>query len=285
MDRKTAKIAEPILGGKLYQKRARQALPILVRQAEAGNSIIYSDLANELGMSNARNLNYVLGSIGRTMENLSKSWKEKVPPIQCLVVNKNTHLPGAGIGWFLVKEDDFASLPPSQKRAIVKAELAHIFAYPRWRDVLSFLQLDPPHFSYEKVNKQAAGRGGGESESHRKLKEFIASHPEAVDLPYGTSRGKTEYPLPSGDKLDISFATKNGWVAVEVKSKISTEADIARGLYQCVKYVAVMRAVEASENRVVGGQALLALGSALPARLVPLKNMLGVTVIENISTD
>jgi alkylated DNA nucleotide flippase Atl1 len=47
-------------GEKLYQKRAKTALPYLVRQAKAGQKIYYSDLAKEIGMPNPRNLNYVL---------------------------------------------------------------------------------------------------------------------------------------------------------------------------------------------------------------------------------
>ena len=45
----TAKIAKAMDGGKLYQKRARQALPLLVRQVEAGKTITYSALAAEMG--------------------------------------------------------------------------------------------------------------------------------------------------------------------------------------------------------------------------------------------
>ena len=88
----TAKISEPISGDKAYQVRARAAFPLLVRQAQAGVPVFYSDLAEELGMPNPRNLNYVLGSIGQSLERLSKAWKTKVPPIQCLVVNKSTRL-------------------------------------------------------------------------------------------------------------------------------------------------------------------------------------------------
>lgn len=126
----TSTISEPISGDKAYQVRARAALPLLVRQAEAGAPVFYSDLAEELGMPNPRNLNYVLGSIGQSLERLSKAWKSKVPPIQCLVVNKSTGLPGEGIGWFLVKKEDFSTLPLRQKRAIVEAELQHVFSYP-----------------------------------------------------------------------------------------------------------------------------------------------------------
>ena len=116
----TAKIVEPMSGDKLYQVRARAALPLLVRQAEAGIPIFYSNLAEELGIPNPRNLNFVLGSIGQTMERLSKAWNIKVPLIQCLVVNKTTGLPGEGIGWFLVKKEDYAKLPLRQQRAIVR---------------------------------------------------------------------------------------------------------------------------------------------------------------------
>ena len=124
----TAKIAAPISGDKLYQTRARKVLPILVRQAEAGTTIYYSTLAEEIGIPNPRNLNYVLGSIGTTMENLSKAWKNKVPPIQCLVVNKKTGLPGEGIGWFLVKKDDFSSL--SKKNSVTLLKLNYSIFFP-----------------------------------------------------------------------------------------------------------------------------------------------------------
>lgn len=53
----TAQKAQPIWGSKLYQQRAQKALPILVRQAKARQSIYYSQLAQELGMPNPRNLN------------------------------------------------------------------------------------------------------------------------------------------------------------------------------------------------------------------------------------
>ncbi len=67
----TAKISEPISGDKAYQVHARAAFPLLVRQAQAGVPVFYSDLAEELGMPNPRNLNYVLGSIGQSLELLS----------------------------------------------------------------------------------------------------------------------------------------------------------------------------------------------------------------------
>src|SRR5438046_1661405 len=77
-------------GNSLYVKRAREAFPILVRQAWAGERIAYSDLADEMGMANPRNLNYVLGAIGKAIKELSGEWGQEIPPLQCLVVNKHT---------------------------------------------------------------------------------------------------------------------------------------------------------------------------------------------------
>lgn len=280
----TATISEPISGDKAYQVRARAALPLLVRQAEAGAPVFYSDLAEELGMPNPRNLNYVLGSIGQSLERLSKAWKSKVPPIQCLVVNKNTGLPGEGIGWFLVKKEDFATLPLRQKRAIVEAELQHVFSYPRWQEVLKALALEPTTSDFSPfVSKATGGFGGGESEDHKALKAYVAQNPKVIGLAANTPTGTTEYLLPSGDSLDVSFNGKKVWVAAEVKSSISAEGDIVRGLFQCVKYRAVMEAVLLTESRPQNARALLVLESKLPPSLISLRNMLGVEVVEGIS--
>lgn len=279
----TAIISEPISGDKKYQVIARAALPLLVRQAEAGAPVCYSNLAEELRVPNPRNLNYVLGSIGQSLERLSEAWESKVPPIQCLVVNKNTGLPGEGIGWFLVKKEDFATLPLRQRRAIVEAELQRVFLYPQWQEVLKALELEPTVSNFAPFVRKATVGFGRESDDHKALKAYIARNPKVIGLNANTPTGDTEFPLPSGDSLDVSFNSKKVWVAAEVKSSISAEGDIIRGLFQCVKYRAVMEAVLLTEARPQNARALLVLESNLPRSLIPLRNMLGVEVVEGIS--
>jgi hypothetical protein len=282
----TAKISAPISGNKLYQDRARAALPILARQAKAGSTLFYSDLAQELGMPNPRNLNYVLGSIGQTLEHLSKQWKTKVPPIQALVVNKHTGLPGEGIGWFLVKEEEFATLPRNQKQAIVKAELNHVFTFPQWDKVLEALDLEPAEADFSHTIELACQMSGrGESEHHKTLKDFVARNPISIGLSLTTPHGLTEKRLPSGDSLDVSFTTKSAWIAAEVKSSVSSVPDITRGLFQCVKYQAVMEAVLLAQSQTKDVRALLVLESKFPASLLPLKNLLGVEVIDLVTPE
>jgi len=280
----TARIAAPMSGDKLYQQRAQAALPLLVRQAEAGKPIFYSALAQELGMSNPRNLNYVLGSVGTTLEDLAKRWRKAIPPIQCLVVNKQTNLPGEGIWGFLAKGRDFASLSRRQQRDIVNASLHDVCAYSHWRDVLKALSLAPVKADFRaEIERAAAERGGGgESEEHLRLKEYVARNPSAVGLAAGTSSGAIEYDLPSGDTIDVLFKDKNDWVAVEVKSRVSGDADVLRGLFQCVKYLALVEAVQIASELPQNARALLVLEGELPAGLGALKNLLGIEVVEKV---
>ena len=283
----TAKTALSINGNKLYHKRARQALPILVRQAEAGEKIFYGSLAEELGMPYAQNLNYPLGSIGNTLKQLGKLWKEEIPPIQCLVVNQSTGLPGEGISGFISDKNEFRKLSAKKKDALVGGVLARVFSYNKWNSVLDTLELQPTLISesiIHEVQKSASSNrgGGGEGKEHKKLKQYIKDNPESIGIKRKNLNAETEKDLPSGDFIDVFFENKRRWVGVEVKSKISNEGDIQRGLYQCVKYRAVMEAYLSVRGWQKDVNVILALGGKFPKSLIPVRNTLGVKVIDNI---
>jgi len=279
----TARVAKALSGSKTYQIRARAALPILVRQAHAGARITYGTLAAELGMSNPRTLNYPLGSVGTALEQLSKDWKQRIPVLQCLVVNQDTGLPGEGVGWFVRDVGEFKGLSRRKQRAIVEGVLAEVFAYPRWNEVLAALGLQPISDDFKAVVDAAARyKAGGESEQHKALKRYVAENPRVVDLPSRAGPGQQEYALPSGDSVDVFFSYASLRTAVEVKSRISDDADIARGLFQCVKYRAVLRACIVAENSDDSSDAILVLERNLPSELRSLATMFGVRVIENI---
>ncbi len=139
----TANHVGNMFGDKLYQVRARQALPILVRQAMAKQPISYSDLAEEMGMPNPRNLNYVLYSVGETLLELSKQWNEEIPLINYLVINKNTLMPGDGIGYFMNNPAEFKKLQLFQQRTKINVQLQMIYAYKKWNEILQILGLPP----------------------------------------------------------------------------------------------------------------------------------------------
>jgi hypothetical protein len=283
-NQRTAFMAKDMSGDSLYQQRARAALPILVRQAIAGQKMTYSQLAEEMGMPNPRNLNYVLGSVGTSLSALSTDWKQTIPPLQCLVVNSVTGLPGEGFDEFL-DAGEAGDLTRKQRRALVNAALARVFAFPKWLDVAASLDVQIDRASFATAIESARSGGHGpESEQHRSLKEFVAANPAAVGLSAWFGNGQIEAQLPSGDLVDVLFRRGTTWIAVEVKSIISGEADVVRGLFQCVKYSAVIEAWRGSESEAADVRAILALGAALPPSLVPLRNALGVDVVENVGS-
>src|SRR4051794_30556303 len=119
-----------MFGNKLYQTRARSALPILMRQAGSRKPIYYEALAAELGMPNPRNLNYVLGSIGTTLNELSaKGSLGEIPHIQSLVINQHRRVPGHGFEGFLTERvGEYRSLSLAEKRAYLDAYWHEIYA-------------------------------------------------------------------------------------------------------------------------------------------------------------
>jgi hypothetical protein len=273
----TQKRAQPLPGNKLYQIRAKQALPLLVRQAQTQTEITYGDLAQELGMR-ARNLNFVLGCIGRSLIALAEKWNETIPPIQTIVVNKHTGLPGKGGKWFAAG-DQFETFDSKKLDLVIKRTHQDVFLYPKWNVVLRHFGLAPAH-PIQALAAAAFSGGGGESQRHKDLKNAIAKDSSLVGLSFRA--GRTEYPLPSGDFLDVCFETTDELAAVEVKTRISNEADLVRGFFQCVKYQAVMTSDLSYKGLQKRASVLLAIETALPASLIPLRNALGVKVVELI---
>ena len=89
---------------------------------------------------------------------------------------------------------------------------------------------------------------GGEGAEHLALKEYVASHPNVVSA---KESGLTEHIILSGDRVDIWFPESQ--IAVEIKPETSSDSDILRGLFQCVKYKATLDA----EAAIIGEKSYL----------------------------
>lgn len=264
--------------------RARKALPILIRQAKAEQPIYYSDLASELSMPNPRNLDYVLGHVGDSLIRLGKEWGVKVPPIQCLVVNKKDKIPGKGISWSTPRMAAYKKMSSRQKREIVRDVLRDIYGFDRWDEVLKRLTLKPVDTGkvYPKLPVRHGIGGEGESEDHKKLKLYVAGNPKAINLPSTVCQGTPEFEFRSGDTVDVMFVDRGQRIGVEVKSMRSDVNDIARGLFQCVKYGALIEAEQRAKQEKINSRVLLVLGGKLPDEIRGLKNLLGIEVVEDV---
>ena len=118
---------------------------------------------------------------------------------------------------------------------------------------------------------------GGESEEHKKLKGYAQEHPELFEVS-PNAKSNVEYPLPSGDFLDVLFKDGDKWTAVEVKSCRSDDNDLKRGIYQCVKYHAVLEAMKKAEKCPQNLEVFLLSEKPLPKSLKPLHEELEIKI-------
>ena len=177
-----------------------------------------------------------------------------------------------------------AKTKPQRAAALLTAHAA-IYAYPHWNDVLRALDVDPASADLQALTDAAtSSRGrGGEGPEHLALKEYVAKTPVLAGLPSGHAPGSIEWRLPSGDCVDVVFAGNGRVTAVEVKSHISGPEDVARGVYQCVKYRAVLEAQASVSNDPYDVAVLLVLGGELPHGTLELANAFGVSVLTSVS--
>lgn len=268
--------------GMLYQRRALVALPILVRQARAGQTIYYSDLAAEMGMPNPRNLNFVLGSVGTSLNVLSREWKEPVPPLQALVINRADELPGEGFSEFAPDPAQFRTASRRIKQQVTQALLSHVFTYRRWPAVLKHFGVHaPPAPDLSRLISEAERTrcyGAGESKAHATLKEQIAASPALIGFSANPDRVIVEYAFPSADTVDVLIEGRDEVWAVEVKSHLSDDADLLRGIFQAVKYRALLSAELVVEQREKSVRSVLVTERALPLPLQQIALTLGVPV-------
>lgn len=77
-------------------------------------------------------------------------------------------------------------------------------------------------------------------------------------MDYGDfTTGTNEKLLSSGDRLDAHFDNGRHRLAVEVKTSRCSEDELQRGVYQAVKYRAVLRAEQKAIRHVPNGEAVL----------------------------
>ncbi|WP_146604304.1 hypothetical protein [Cupriavidus phytorum] len=278
---------------------AQRALYVLVMHAlqqkdNVMRRMTYRELAERLGRCNKhgepwpRGLGHVLNRVTTVIEKAGATLADAPPFLASVVVlssGSNAGLPAAGVNrvW-----PEYASLPRQDKEAKLMNEYGRILDYgSRWNEILKFAGV--PGVTPLSIERKpgAGGWGGGESDAHKALKQFIFDHPEICGAPKDWWLRETEYALRSGDSIDVIFKSKARWLGVEVKSRVSdgNTEDYLRGIYQAVKYQAVLQAqacVDHQEN-MPEVTVVLVLERQLPAAYRAIADKLNVHVIDEIS--
>ena len=165
-----------------------------------------------------------------------------------------------------------------EKRKFIRQVNSEVTNFKNWDWVLARLGLKTitPNDDEALIRKGGLRGYGGESEAHKQLKEYIAAHPKTVGA---NEVGTTEHILLSADRLDVWFPKSR--IAVEVKPKSAVDADILRGLFQCIKYKAVLDAESAVHGELADSKVILVMEGSLSPSNIEIMQTLGVDVIQN----
>ena len=182
--------------------------------------------------------------LGGLNDLIQKRFPEKKLTISSLVVSKAKKLPNDGIAGFPGFEG-WRNWDEGKRRKKTALHQELVFAAQYWNEVYEDLFSRVPRIRNQTKHHERDGKtprgiqgSGGEGKDHARLKEYVARHPNKFGITKVVSVEK-EYELRSADKVDVGFFQKDKTTLVEVKSRISSDVDLKRGIYQCVKYRAV----------------------------------------------
>lgn len=270
-------IDNPPKGYERSYQLARQMIPVLISWAQEKRSPqYYGTLSKAIGHNTAR-IGRQLGRIADIFSELSKASNKEVPLLNALVINKQSKRPSDGLGDVI---DGYDEWDESEKVLYAQKVNEKAYAYKDWPWVLNALGLMPYNGSNEaSIRKGGYKNSASEGPYHKKLKEYILANPKEIDID-DVKIKENEHVLLSGDRLDVYFQLKDGkQIAIEVKSRISEDADILRGIYQCVKYKAVLTAECQAHGKKADVDAFLVIENEMSEENRKTANMLSVKFI------
>jgi len=267
----------------------------LVEAALDRSSITYGEamlrLEREHGFSSIGRATRIGRVAGRLMWDL-QSAQADAPLLNALLVLQVDRMPSTGASGFMadhfgvemLREEGIRDHRPDVWRDYFDQAAAQVYDFGRWpelyeetygrdyRDTRSDLDPGQPIAGNE---KDGVPRGrGGEGPNHKALRLWVKANPHKLLPTFKVGRAETEVDLHSGDRVDVVYYARATTIALEVKSADSNEADFERGIYQCVKYRAVLKAMDARQEAYV--QALLVTEERLPGYLTNLARRLSV---------
>ncbi|MFN3779248.1 MAG: hypothetical protein ACK4SI_09665 [Brevundimonas aurantiaca] len=267
-------------------------MALLIEAAERGEVVSYKALAihleRALGVSfiSPRHMGHPAGSLMSRLLEVEPG----APLLNFLVVRRDDLQPGAGAIPYLRRRYGLKGrLSAHVRREHIQRELNAIRSYGDWRGLYRRLFRTPPPISsrgdrladYEADGQRdnpRFGSGGPESPEHKALKQYIVDHPEALRMGLREPKTRPECELLSGDRMDVEVLDGDRRIGVEVKSQRSGDLDLQRGVYQCIKYRAVMKA-ESGFGEQANCEAVLVLERQPTERILRLAKALEVKIV------
>ncbi|MBX8813205.1 hypothetical protein KHQ08_02385 [Pseudochrobactrum algeriensis] len=284
-------------GDKWTDTTTRLLLPVVIKSALDGDTIQYGEFNKFLREKNKPTVlpiafRNVAGKIGDICEILSAELKIDIPLLNAIIVNKDSGLPSHGVDGYLKRSQgknkkQIENLHQKDRDSYALEEINSVFSFEEWRYIAKYLQI-------EISNKDEASRDRGqpldlvdqkpcphnpESDEHKKLKKWVSTHPEVISSFGFFEKGELEYILSSGDRVDIIFKNETSLLAVEVKARNASKAEMERGLFQCIKYRAVLRAMQLAKATPPNANSVLIIENNPSEKLKILAKRLSVKII------
>jgi len=214
----------------------------------------------------------------------------KAPLLNVLMVRSSDRYAGPGAGGYMARH---FSKPQLAKEGIHQSDKAlwrhyadlaaqEAYAYgDKWDDVFKdiFGEVWHPVEPRKGTEKDGNQFGkGGEGRNHKALRLWAQNNPKRIDAKFAKFRTETEVVLESADRVDVVYYGQAATIALEVKSKDSNYVDLRRGVFQCIKYQAVMRAMDVRHNPPI--KAILVTQVPLPGDLKAILRENGIRYFE-----
>lgn len=273
-------IINAVIHTKRSQELVGQIIPILVGWAKYGlTNKTYGDLIQALGYTRFSGIGDQLGNVETVMRELRKRTGEDVPTLNALVMTPKEGIPSDGFDFVY---PNYNGLSLSEKKVFVAGINEQAYKYEKWDWVLDQLGLQPSIIITEQeLESISVHCSGGEGKEHKAIKEYVYKHPESLGIT-SVIRKETEHPLPSGDRLDVYFETSDSRYAIEVKPSTSPDDDIIRGIFQCVKYKAILEAMRKLEYGRYAISTLLVVAGSMSDRNKLLAEALEIKYVEHL---
>ena len=206
------------------------------------------------------------------------------PPLNILLVRQEDLMPGKGAGPFManyrgderLRAPEFRETNTDEWRLACDELATDVYAFADWDEVYrrAFRERLPTPVPSKGRNKDSGRRRKGEGPRHKALRLWVRDNPGALRHDYAAFETQSEFLLDSADRVDVVYRGPNSTVAIEVKSSDSDDADLRRGVFQCIKYRAVMKAMDIRSNpRII---AVLVTQAPLPGALKSLARRHGI---------
>lgn len=209
----------------------------------------------------------------------------KAPLLNVLLVERSTELPSDGAGGYLAKRfkqprlrhENAKDRYPNLWRRTFDLAAGQVYSTTdeQWRQLFEEAfgePLSPKEIANDRDRRKRGEEDDGlrysrkgEGPNHKALRLWVCENPGSVRRRFADATTETEVVLNSADRVDCVFNLEDEVVAVEVKSRDSNLIDLKRGVFQCIKYRAVLDAMDIRESDTVS--AMLVYEGKLPAEI------------------